>query len=34
MDCALREKRTGLGLEGGAVGQCTVSDGRRVQIDL
>jgi hypothetical protein len=34
MDCALREKRTGLGLEGGAVGSCTVSDGRRVQIDL
>jgi hypothetical protein len=34
MDCALREKRTGLGLEGGAVGSCTVADGRRVQIDL
>lgn len=34
MDCRLTEKRAGLGLEGGAVGTCTVSDGRRVQIDL
>ncbi|WP_235019293.1 hypothetical protein [Tabrizicola flagellatus] len=34
MDCRLTEKRTGLGLEGGAAGHCTVSDGRRVQIDI
>jgi hypothetical protein len=34
MDCRLTEKRAGLGLEGGAVGGCAVSDGRRVQIDL
>ena len=34
MDCRLREKRVGLGLEGGALGSCTVSDGRHVQIDL
>lgn len=34
MDCRLTERRAGLGLEGGAVGSCTVSDGRRVQIDI
>lgn len=30
MECSLRERRAGLGLEGGAVGTCTVSDGRRL----
>lgn len=34
MVCELVEKRVGLGLEGGAIGSCTVADGRRVQIEL
>lgn len=34
MRCKLQEKHTGLGLEGGAIGQCVVSDGRRVLVDL
>lgn len=34
MRCHLKERQTGLGLEGGAIGDCVVSDGRRVQVEL
>ncbi|MBO3759868.1 hypothetical protein [Ciceribacter sp. L1K22] len=34
MTCRLREKKTGLGFEGGVLGTCTVSDGRVVAIDM
>lgn len=34
MTCDLVEKRVGLGLEGGAIGTCTLADGQRVQIEL
>lgn len=34
MECQLREKRIGLGLEGGAIGTCKISDGRQMQVEL
>lgn len=34
MQCHLREKRPGLGLEGGATGSCRVSDGRQIVADF
>lgn len=34
MTCRLREKRPGLGFEGGAIGICRVGDGREVAIEF
>lgn len=34
MQCQLQEKDPGQGFEGGALGSCEVSDGRRIAIDL